>query len=76
MNYAADDDTAGTPEHNRRVDPTPWIGRCAECRFPCNDGRSFGWVTVQVGSRQARVHSVCAARFEQRPAADQYERAL
>ena len=52
-----------------------WLGRCAECRHPCNDGTSFGWRSVQVGSRLARVHSKCLARFEERTADEQYRRA-
>jgi len=48
------------------------------CRHCGGDlmGARHGWVTVDVGRKVARVHSVCRGPFQRRPVTQQLERAL
>jgi hypothetical protein len=56
---------------------TRWPGDCAECGKLLNAlDVKHGWVTEQVTYRvQTRVHTVCRARFRERPLDEQIARA-
>lgn len=55
-----------------------WPGDCAECEKPLNAlDIKYGWVTINLGYGRpdARVHTICRGKFNERSWDDQVARA-